>query len=123
MEQLHDVFDRMVMYGQSRRAGWQLTVSYLGRLSLPAEYDGFHLRAVRGISALLGETPAHLVLVSRYADTFDFVLASDDSSLARAEAVAIRDRAMSILLALAAPQTRAATPHPSVPSPVPAHAS
>jgi hypothetical protein len=123
MERLHDVFDKMVTYGQSRRAGWQLTVSYVGRLRLAQDYDGFRLRAVRGISALIGPTPAHLVVISRYADTFDFVLASDESSLPRAEALAIRDKTMDMLLALSAPQTHAAAPRDPVESTCPAHAS
>ena len=120
MELLHGVFDRMAAWGRSHRAGRQVTLSHLGRLSLPQDYRGFRLRDVRGISGVIGATPAHLVVTSRYAGAFDFVLASDTVSLPRAQALAIRDRTLDTLAAVAAPQTRAGA---SVVSTLPAGAS
>jgi hypothetical protein len=121
MERLHDVFDRMTAYGRAQRAGRQVTLSHLGRVPLDAHYRGFRLRDVRGLSGLIGATPAHLVVTSRYAGGFDFVLASDEASLPRVDARAIRDSALATLAALAAPQSRAtaAGPDPALPVEVP----
>lgn len=107
LERLHGVFERMVVYGRSRREGRQLTLSNLGRLALAQDYRGFRLRAVRGISGVVGATPAHQLVISRYAGRYDFALASDEESLPRAQAQDIRERAMDLLLALTAPQAQA----------------
>ncbi|UHQ22826.1 condensation domain-containing protein [Lysobacter sp. 5GHs7-4] len=116
LERLHHVFERMVVYARSRREGRQLTLSNLGRLSLAQDYRGFHLRAVRGISGVVGATPAHQVVISRYAGRYDFALASDEESLPRAQAQRIREHAMELLLALTAEQPQPGTAAPSVPA-------
>lgn len=118
LERLHGVFERMVVYGRSRRAGHELTLSNLGRLSLAQDYRGYRLRAVRGVSGLVGATPAHLLVMSRYAGRYDFVLASDEDSLPRAQAQRIREHAMALLAAMTAPQTQAATEHAPSPASV-----
>lgn len=120
LERLHGVFERMVSYGRSRRAGRELTLSNLGRLSLAQDYRGYRLRAVRGVSGLVGATPAQLVVMSRYAGRYDFVLASDEDSLPRAQAQRIREHAMALLESMTAPQTQAAQ---HAPSPTPVRAS
>lgn len=121
LERLHDVFERMVVYGRSRRAGRELTLSNLGRLSLAQDYHGYRLSAVRGISGLVGATPAQLLVMSRYAGRYDFVLASDEDSLPRAQAQRIREHAMALLSAMTASQAQAATQH--APSPASVHVS
>lgn len=117
LERLHGVFERMVVYGRSRREGRQLTLSNLGRLSLTQDYRGFHLRAVRGISGVVGATPAHQLVISRYAGRYDFALSSDEESLPRAQALEIRERAMALLLALTAPQAQTQSHAEPVPAP------
>lgn len=97
LEYLHDIFDTMVRYGQTQRTGNSLTLSYVGRLPMAEAYNGFRLRAVGFISGLLGLTPAHLLVFSRFGDRFDFALASDDMSLPRDQARAIREKAMSLV--------------------------
>ena len=116
LERLHGVFDRMVVYARSRREGRQLTLSNVGRLSLPQDYRGFQLRAVRGISGVVGATPAHQLVISRFAGRYDFALASDEESLPRAQAALVRDRAMSLLLALTAAQAQPTTQSTPVPA-------
>lgn len=119
LERLHGVFERMAVYGRSRRAGRQLTLSNLGRLSLTQDYRGFHLHAVRAISGVVGATPAHQLVISRYAGRYDFALSSDQESLPRAQALEIRERATALLLALTAPQTQPrAEPAPASAEPV-----
>lgn len=110
MERLHDVYDAMTAYGRSRRAGRRVSLSYLGRLDFPRDYRDFRLQAVRGISAMLAPTPAHLIVVSSFGGRFDLSLASDESSLPYAQARAIQERAMETLRICAAPST----PHDAV---------
>ncbi|WP_242110103.1 condensation domain-containing protein [Luteimonas aquatica] len=101
MEHLHGVFDKMLALSRSRPAGRDVTLSYLGRLDLAREYDGFRLEAVRTPSAALAPTPATLVIAGGFADCLDFSLVSDARSLPQARAQAVRERAMAILHACA----------------------
>lgn len=110
MERLHDVYDAMAAYGRSRRAGRRVSLSYLGRLDFPRDYRDFRLQAVRGISAMLAPTPAHLIVVSSFGGRFDLSLASDEFSLPRARARAIQDRATEILRTCAASARRDVAP-------------
>ncbi|WP_158549293.1 condensation domain-containing protein [Lysobacter silvisoli] len=114
LELLHPVYARMAAYGRAQRAGAELTLSNLGRLPLAQDYRGLRLRAVRGISGLVGETPAQLLTIAGYAGRLEFVLASDEDSLPRAQALRIRERATDLLQALG----EAAQTHPANAAPV-----
>ncbi len=102
MERLHGVYDAMAVYGRSRRAGRRVSLSYLGRIDLPRDYRDFRLEAVRGISAMLAPTPAHLVVISSFGGRFELSLASDETSLPRAQGRAVQERATEILCISAA---------------------
>lgn len=91
MEHLHDVYDRMVVYARSKRAGRQVSLSYVGRLDLYDEFHDFSLQEIRDISAMMSPTPANLVVIYSFAGKFYFSLSSDESSLPQAKALQIRD--------------------------------
>jgi hypothetical protein len=102
LEHLHDVYDRIVAYGSSKRGGRLVTVSYLGRMDIAEDYRNFHLRAVCGVSGMLEPTPANLLVISSFAGRFDFSLASDEQSLPYAQAMQIKEKAMALLSLYAA---------------------
>lgn len=102
MERLHALFDRLIAYGQSRPSGRNVTLSWLGHLDLPREHGDFSLEAVHSPTAMLAPTPATVVTISGFDACLDFALTSDLQSLPSAQAHAIRDRIVAILLALAA---------------------
>lgn len=91
MEHLHDMYDRMVVYARSKRAGRQVSLSYVGRLDLNDKFRDFSLQEIRDISAMMSPTPANLVVIYSFAGKFYFSLSSDESSLPYAKALEIGD--------------------------------
>ncbi|AWV06078.1 condensation domain-containing protein [Marilutibacter maris] len=102
MERLHALFDRLIAYGQSRPSGGNVTLSWLGHLDLPRDHGDFRLEAVHSPTAMLAPTPATVVTISGFDGHLDFALTSDRQSLPAAQAHAVRDRIVAILLAVAA---------------------
>lgn len=101
MERVHPLFDRLIAYSRSRRSGRGVTLSYLGKLDLAREYGDFRLKAVLSPTAALAPTPANLVTIVGDEEALDFALTSDDQSLPRAQADAIRDLTLQRLRMLA----------------------
>jgi hypothetical protein len=99
MERLHDLYDRVDSYMQSKRAGRGVCLSYLGRLDWEQSYSDFRLNSIRDISAMLEPTPANLVTVYSFAGQFHFMLASDESSLPYEKALQIQEQLLTTLLA------------------------
>jgi NRPS condensation-like uncharacterized protein len=99
LEHLHDNYDRMVAYAQSKRAGWKVSLSYVGRLELAQHYDGFSLQDVCDISAMMAPTPANMIAIYSFAGQFHFSLASDESSLSQAQAHEVKEKVLATLLA------------------------
>jgi NRPS condensation-like uncharacterized protein len=98
MEHLHDVYDRMVVYAQSKRAGRHVSLSYVGRLDLEDEYRDFKLEEICDISAMMSPTPANLGVIYSFAGKFYFSLSSDESSLPCAKAQQIKEQINATLL-------------------------
>ena len=111
MEHLHDAYDRMAVYAQSKRAGLQVSLSYVGKLELAQNYRDFRLQEICDISAMMEPTPANLIAIYSFAGQFHFSLASDESSLPYAQALQIKEQVTATLLAcLANVETSAAIP-------------
>src|SRR5260370_32781724 len=107
MENMHDAYDRMVVYAQSKRAGVQVSLSYVGKLELAQNYRDFLLQEICDISAMMEPTPANLIVIYSFAGQFHFSLASDESSLPYAQALQIKEQVTATLLAcLASSATR-----------------
>jgi hypothetical protein len=102
LERLHPLFDRLIAYSRSRRAGRGVSLSYLGRLDdLASDEGGVRLEAVRAPSALLEPTPANLVTIVGFAGRLDLAFVSDERSMPPADAARIRELAMDLLQAAA----------------------
>ena len=120
MEQMHDVYERLVNYSQSRRAGRQVSLSYVGRVDLNQNYQHFRLEDICDISAMMTPTPANLVAIYSFAGKFHFSLSSDESSLPYAQAIAIKEQITATLcgcvvgVAMPVPVSVGATPKAGV---------
>jgi hypothetical protein len=99
MEHMHDAYDRMTVYAQSKRAGQQVSLSYVGKLDLAQNYRDFCLQEICDISAMMEPTPANLIAIYSFAGQFHFSLASDESSLPYAQALQIKEQVTATLLA------------------------
>src|SRR5260370_8483984 len=98
MENMHDAYDRMVVYAQSKRAGVKVSLSYVGKLELAQNYRDFLLQEICDISAMMEPTPANLIVIYSFAGQFHFSLASDESSLPYAQALQIKEQVTATLL-------------------------
>jgi hypothetical protein len=88
-----------VAYFDKAPAVRHLTLSNMGRLDLPQQYGSFRLDKVYSPLVMVSPTPANTVVVSSFGGQLEFAIVSDEHSLARVEALAIEQRAMTILRA------------------------
>lgn len=97
LEGLHRNYDKFVAYFDEVPAVRHLTLSNMGRLDLPQQYRSFQLERVYSPLVMVSPTPANTVVISSFGGQLEFAIVSDEHSLARAEALAIEQRAMTIL--------------------------
>jgi hypothetical protein len=97
LEALHSDYAKFVAYFDEAPAVRNLTLSNMGRLDLPQHYQSFRLQRVYSPLVMVSPTPANTVVVSSFGGELEFAIVSDEHSLARAQAVAIEHRAMTIL--------------------------
>jgi hypothetical protein len=105
LEGLHRDYAKFVAYFDEAPAVRHLTLSNMGRLDLLQQYRSFRLEKVYSPLVMVSPTPANTVVISSFGGQLEFAIVSDEHSLARVEALAIEQRAMTILrtcIALAA---------------------
>jgi hypothetical protein len=97
LESLHDKYNRLVGDTEGKSEVRHLTLSNMGRLDLPTQYRTFTLEKVYSPLVMVSPTPANTVVLSSFAGRLEFAIVSDTQSLPQTQAVAILQRAMSIL--------------------------
>jgi hypothetical protein len=97
LEGLHRDYAKFVAYFDEAPAARHLTLSNMGRLDLPQQYRSFRLEKVYSPLVMVSPTPANTVVISSFGGQLEFAIVSDEHSLARVEALAIEQWAMSIL--------------------------
>jgi hypothetical protein len=97
LEGLHRDYAKFVAYFDQAPAVRHLTLSNMGRLDLPQQYRSFRLEKVYSPLVMVSPTPANTVVISSYGGQLEFAIVSDEHSLARVDALAIEQRAMTIL--------------------------
>jgi hypothetical protein len=96
-EGLHDKYAGVVAFFEHAPAVRNLTLSNLGRLTLPQQYRSFRLERVYSPLVMVSPTPANTVVISSFAGQMEFAIISDEHSLPRVQALEIQQRAMDIL--------------------------
>jgi hypothetical protein len=97
LEGLHRDCAKFVEYFDEPPAVRHLTLSNMGRLDLPQHYRTFRLEKVYSPLVMVSPTPANTVVISSFSGQLEFAIVSDEHSLARVKALAIEQRAMTIL--------------------------
>jgi len=116
MEYLHGVYDQMFARAQAKRAGSQVSLSYVGKLGLDQSYSNFRLQDICDISGMMSPTPANLVAIYSFAGQFRFSLSSDESSLPYSQALQIQQQVLKTLTLNAGKQETPAAVLADVPS-------
>jgi hypothetical protein len=108
LEGLHRDYAKFVAYFDEAPAVRHLTLSNMGRLDLPQQYRSFRLEKVYSPLVMVSPTPANTIVISSFGGQLEFAIVSDEHSLAHVKALAIEDRAMTILrTCIAAPAQHA----------------
>lgn len=97
LEMMHSVFDQFVAERRSDLDQFDTTLSNIGRIDIPQDYDGFRVETVFSPTARLPWRSTTAVLMSGYAGELDFALTCDTASLPRAQAERVRDLAVALL--------------------------
>ncbi|ALN82559.1 condensation domain-containing protein [Lysobacter antibioticus] len=97
LELLHSVFDQFIAERRSDLDAYDVTLSNVGRIEMPRDYHGFHLETVYSPSLHLPWRTTTSVLMSGFAGELDFSFMSDQHSLPREQAEAIRDHVIASL--------------------------
>ena len=113
IERLHDMYDQMFARAQAKRAGYQVSFSYVSKLGFDRNYKNFRLQDICDISGMMSPTPANLVAIYTHGGQFRFSHASDESSLPYAQSLQIGQQVIDILTRNAGVQ---GTPGVDVPS-------
>ncbi len=97
-EYFHASAKGIIRHLRSSRGSHDLTLSNMGRLDIPEQYDSFEVETIYSPSVAFPWRNPNTLVVSTYRGQMDFALLSNDSFLPYAEAEAIRDNAIECLL-------------------------
>jgi hypothetical protein len=97
LEGLHDKYASLVAFFEGTPAVRNVTLSNMGRLDLPQQYQSFRLERIYSPLVMVSPTPANTVVISSFAGQMEFAIVSDEQSLPYQQALAIKLRAMEIL--------------------------
>ncbi len=97
-ECFHASVKGMIRYLRSWPGTHDLTLSNMGRLDIPEQYDSFEVETIYSPSVAFPWRNPNTLVVSTYREEMDFALLSNNSFLPYEEAEAIRDKAIELLL-------------------------
>jgi hypothetical protein len=97
MESMHDMYGILVSDTDSAMVVRHVTLSNMGRLELPQRYSSFWVETIYSPLVMISPTPANTVVISSFSGRLELAIVSDEQSLPRAQAMAIRRRAINLL--------------------------
>ncbi|MEH6418351.1 condensation domain-containing protein [Pseudomonas sp. CGJS7] len=97
LEMMQSVFAQFVAERRSDLDEFDTTLSNIGRIDIPQEYQHFRVETVFSPTARLPWRSTTAVLMSGYAGELDFALTCDTASLSRAQSERVRDLAIALL--------------------------
>ncbi len=93
-EYFHAAAGQMVKHLRTTKGGHDITLSNMGRLDIPAVYNGFNVKRVYAPSAALPWRNPNTLVVTSFDGQLDFSLISEEHFLSRDRAQAVRDAFM-----------------------------
>lgn len=97
LESMHGIYSRLVSDTESAPVVRHVTLSNMGRIDLPQQYQNFRVEAVYSPLVMVSPTPANTVVLSSFAGEMEIAIISDVQSLPYTKAAAIHRRLMEIL--------------------------
>ncbi|MGH8031391.1 MAG: condensation domain-containing protein [Luteimonas sp.] len=99
LEGMHEKYARLVADTDSAPAVRHITIASHDIVRMPREHVGFRIETIQTLAVMVAPTPANTVMIWRYDGQLEFAIVSDEVSLPRAQAQAVKERAMEILRA------------------------
>jgi hypothetical protein len=108
LESLHDKYPQLVADTEAPPAVRHITLSNMGRVDLPQQYQDFRVEEVYSPLVMVSPSPANTLVISSFAGRLEFSIISDEQALPQEQAMVISERTMEILNASveAPPNTR-----------------
>ncbi|MDR2235321.1 MAG: condensation domain-containing protein [Chryseobacterium sp.] len=96
-EQMHPIVERMISLLKSGRGGHDVTLSNMGKLNIPAEYSRFKVETIFSPTVAFPWLNSTTLVATTFNQQMDFMFISHEDFLPKAEATAIKDKALEFL--------------------------
>lgn len=96
-EQMHPIVERMISLLKSGRGGHDVTLSNMGKLNIPADYSHFKVETIFSPTVAFPWLNATTLVTTTFNRQMDFMFISHEDFLPKAEATAIKDKALEFL--------------------------
>ncbi|WP_082376998.1 condensation domain-containing protein [Chryseobacterium indologenes] len=97
-EQMHPIVERMISLLKSGRGGHDVTLSNMGKLNIPADYNHFKVETIYSPTVAFPWLNSTTLVTTTFNQKMDFMFISHEDFLPKAEATAIKDKALEFLM-------------------------
>lgn len=96
-EQMHPIVDRMISMLKSSNGGHDVTLSNMGRINIPNEYNNFSIETIFSPTVAFPWLNSNTLVASTYNHQMDFIFLSNEDFLPKAEAAQIKEKAIALM--------------------------
>ncbi|KMQ64488.1 hypothetical protein ACM46_09475 [Chryseobacterium angstadtii] len=96
-EHMHPVVERMISMMKTSNGGHDVTLSNMGRLTIPNAYKNFTLETIISPTVAFPWLNSNTLVTTTYNQHMDFTFMSNENFLPKEEAIAIKDKALELL--------------------------
>lgn len=96
-EKMHPLVERMISMLKSSPGGHDLTLSNMGKLQIPNEYNNFTLETIYSPTVAFPWLNSNTLVVTTFNQKMDFTFMSNEDFLPKEEAIKIKDTAIAFM--------------------------
>ncbi|AZA84422.1 hypothetical protein C1637_06155 [Chryseobacterium lactis] len=96
-EQMHPIVERMISLLKSSNGGHDVTLSNMGKIDIPSDYQHFKLETIISPTVAFPWLNSNTLVASTYNRQMDFTFMSNEHFLPKEEAMKIKDKALELL--------------------------
>ncbi len=96
-EQMHPLVERMIALLKSGPGGHDITLSNMGRLTIPNEYKNFTLETLYSPTVAFPWLNSNTLVATTFNQQMDFTFMANEDFLPKKEAISIKDTAIAIM--------------------------
>lgn len=96
-ERMHPIVERMISMLKSSRGGHDITLSNMGRIDIPRDYQHFRLETIYSPTVAFPWLNSNTLVATTYNQQMDFTFMSNEHFLPKEEAIQIKDKAIELM--------------------------